>query len=345
MKRMFWKALMSSRLLKAFSEFNRGGVVLVYHGVSARENIINPRIQSLHMPADLFDRQMRYFAKNFDVVTLADLIDHPASSRCLAITFDDGYENVLSTAAPIMKSYGCMATVFVPTGLIGTDVRLPTFLIRAAIFSARVNEIRMPFTKNEYVRLGQDREEVVAHLVSLYKRLGGREASCLLDEVRLLLSISEWAEVLERYDTDRLIGWAELGRLSDHGFGVGSHTSTHAILHAAQAVQDVKNEIVESRDTLLKQMGSCDYFAFPNGGAGDICSTAVQILKESGYAYAFTTIPGVCRAKSAVGAGRFLLPRLVVGHAPESAAGYVSTAWRHQRDYLARCRNIYFARE
>ena len=46
---------------------------------------------------------------------------HNATSRgCVVLTFDDGYADTLTTAAPLMKQYGFTATCYVVSGALGT---------------------------------------------------------------------------------------------------------------------------------------------------------------------------------------------------------------------------------
>ena len=47
----------------------------------------------------------------------------PFPPRAVAITFDDGFENVLTEAAPIMASYGFIGTVYVISGMVGRATR------------------------------------------------------------------------------------------------------------------------------------------------------------------------------------------------------------------------------
>ena len=42
--------------------------------------------------------------------------NQPHHPRCVAITFDDGYEDVLTLAVPILKEFGFTATIFAVTG-------------------------------------------------------------------------------------------------------------------------------------------------------------------------------------------------------------------------------------
>jgi peptidoglycan/xylan/chitin deacetylase (PgdA/CDA1 family) len=75
----------------------------------------------------LFDRQMAALqAYGYKTITLADFLDYRAGKITLPehpiiITFDDGYQDFYTQAVPILKSKGLSATVFLPTGKIGTS--------------------------------------------------------------------------------------------------------------------------------------------------------------------------------------------------------------------------------
>ncbi|HET8648128.1 MAG TPA: polysaccharide deacetylase family protein, partial [Vicinamibacteria bacterium] len=73
----------------------------------------------------LFRQQLEYLARHFDVVSLHEalrrlrqaLVQRPTA----VITFDDGFQSVHDVALPVLKRMGLPATVFVVTGLAGTD--------------------------------------------------------------------------------------------------------------------------------------------------------------------------------------------------------------------------------
>lgn len=90
-------------------------VVLMYHATNRSD-------WKLAVSPGAFERQMSYLAQNGWVVSLADIVayvkgekDLPA--RAVAVTFDDGYRDVLSEALPILERYRIPATVFVPSDL------------------------------------------------------------------------------------------------------------------------------------------------------------------------------------------------------------------------------------
>ena len=76
---------------------------------------------NLFVSENAFREQMAFLARKRRVVSLdrAVAADVDPGPPAVAITFDDGYRNVLRKAAPLLQRYGFEATVFVPTAFIG----------------------------------------------------------------------------------------------------------------------------------------------------------------------------------------------------------------------------------
>ena len=97
-----------------------GAVILMYHSVARDEEagFVEPanRIAPRH-----FERQMAFLRERRRVVALSELVEDlvrgrtpPAGTVC--ITFDDGYRDNLTVAAPILEKYRLPATLFLATG-------------------------------------------------------------------------------------------------------------------------------------------------------------------------------------------------------------------------------------
>lgn len=76
----------------------------------------------LSVTPEVFERQMKYLAQKGWAVPLADVVayvkgEKKLSAHAVAVTFDDGYRDVLTTVLPILKQYNIPATVFVPSDL------------------------------------------------------------------------------------------------------------------------------------------------------------------------------------------------------------------------------------
>lgn len=93
-------------------------VILQYHHVSNN----TPRITST--PPDVFAEHLAYLYKHFNVVALPDAINALKNGtklpdKSVAITFDDGFDNILINAHPLLRKYDFPYTIFINPALIG----------------------------------------------------------------------------------------------------------------------------------------------------------------------------------------------------------------------------------
>jgi peptidoglycan/xylan/chitin deacetylase (PgdA/CDA1 family) len=111
--------------------------VLLYHRVTddARDN--------LTVGIEQFNRQMELVTRYCELLTLEQLIAleyAPASERPLVcVTFDDGYLDNFTNAAPILERHGVPAAFFVSTGIIGSDLPFPHDVRRGNARPATMN--------------------------------------------------------------------------------------------------------------------------------------------------------------------------------------------------------------
>lgn len=100
--------------------------ILNYHKIDYLQH-------ALSLSPEEFDKQMAYLANNgYHTVSPDQLMAYLNHGKRLpekpvVITFDDGYLDNYTHAYPILKKYGFTATIFVVTGLIGTDDRFMTW--------------------------------------------------------------------------------------------------------------------------------------------------------------------------------------------------------------------------
>lgn len=86
--------------------------ILCYHMITDRDKSARaPRLAV--SPAD-FERQVRYLARHgWRFVTMTELLNSPPRPKTVALTFDDGYRDNLTQAAPILQRHGACGTVYV----------------------------------------------------------------------------------------------------------------------------------------------------------------------------------------------------------------------------------------
>ena len=96
--------------------------ILCYHNIAAAPR--EAPFKLLYVSPDKFERQMwALHGLGLRGVSLAEGLNRLGNSTtggCIALTFDDGYADTLTMAAPILKHYGFTATCYVVSDAVGT---------------------------------------------------------------------------------------------------------------------------------------------------------------------------------------------------------------------------------
>lgn len=85
--------------------------ILTYHSIDDTGSVIS-------VAPGLFARQMAFLAaEGYQTLSFAEVVAHlrhgiPFPEKHVALTFDDGYQNVYTEAFPVLQAYGFTATVF-----------------------------------------------------------------------------------------------------------------------------------------------------------------------------------------------------------------------------------------
>lgn len=97
--------------------------ILMYHSIEAQPK--NTVMRSLHVPPKRFGFQMWLLNmlgyKGLSMRELTPYLDGAKTGKVVGITFDDGYQNNLMNAAPILKKYNFSATCYLVSQRIGTS--------------------------------------------------------------------------------------------------------------------------------------------------------------------------------------------------------------------------------
>jgi peptidoglycan/xylan/chitin deacetylase (PgdA/CDA1 family) len=131
------KSLVKNALMRIYLG---SGVPATHHRVAARlgrgrltvvtyHQVREPADDGSSVGIDAFRQQMDYLNENYRVVPLLDAVRRlsrkGSAERLVAITFDDGYLDNATTAAPILHTRGLPTTFFVSTDMIGSERPFP----------------------------------------------------------------------------------------------------------------------------------------------------------------------------------------------------------------------------
>jgi peptidoglycan/xylan/chitin deacetylase (PgdA/CDA1 family) len=248
-------------------------LILSYHRVTpdfaatARESL-----PSLLVSTDTLRRQLQLVGRRNDIVSLSEarriLSEPPARRRrrdVVTITLDDGYADNAEHALPIFAALKVPATVFVPTGYVGTERRLPHDRLFAALTDLKRRGV--PFERAGlppaiHALLSACAESgPAATLDRLISRLPHDRLVALADALEARIGRSE----RDLPAGTRLMSWDEVRALDAAGIEIGGHTVNHAVL-SNLPLAEARRELAGCRDQIATQLGTPPrHFAYPNG--------------------------------------------------------------------------------
>jgi peptidoglycan/xylan/chitin deacetylase (PgdA/CDA1 family) len=262
-------------------------LVLNYHGASGGH----------------LERHLAYLRRHYRVLpleaALEDLFAAPAARHDgeddertpLVLTFDDGYRDNYTLAAPLARKYALPFTIFLIPHYVESGRH---FWFREAEFLVRCARTREASLDGRDYRLDRaaDREALARAIFARARSAGTvAEREAFLASTREALGVPEDAAA----DAEALIpfGWAQARAMeADGGVSYGSHTINHPILAHLEDDRDVWAEVVESRAILERHLGHpIRALAYPVGKPEDIGAPAL-LAARAAYDWALTTVPG-----------------------------------------------------
>ncbi len=282
-----------SMIIKALTSFcSPGGKngrlsILIFHRVLPQPDpVLN---WDLH--ARDFSDILSWMSKWFNVLPLDQAIRMLKSgtlpSRAAAITFDDGYEDNLTVAAPILVNHGMTATFFVASGYLNGGQMWNDTIIESV---RQCSKNRLDLSDEGLGVYDLSGPESIRNaIVSILKVVKYRSFD---DRIRLSKFVKISANV--HLHQDLMLTSQQVVELRDLGMHIGSHTVNHPILSTLSADQVIE-EILDNKnflECLLQE--KIGLFAYPNGKPNiDYRFSDTEILRKLGFDAAFTTAWGV----------------------------------------------------
>src|SRR5713101_3745556 len=277
----------------------RGQVtILMYHrvvtGVELSSQFIQP---GMYVTSETFDGQVRFLREHFDVLSMHELLSMwrektwNAERRYCVITFDDGWLDNYVHAFPVLRRYGVAATIFLPTGIIGTTMwfwpeQLGWLSQRFALLSSKQRTKILASLKGGCswlngiacaMETGQSDDLIECCKAASHERIG-ELVSRLAGEMEARLP-----------DQRLVMNWEEVEEMSAAKISFGSHSVAHKILTTVSDAE-LHEEVYGSLEALRKRnLNVVPVFCYPNG---NYSPTVIRCVESAGYCAATTIEPG-----------------------------------------------------
>jgi peptidoglycan/xylan/chitin deacetylase (PgdA/CDA1 family) len=247
------------------SRLRRHALILGYHRVTEKAN----DVYGICVTPDHFQEQMEVLQHYAQIITLADLTKGVKNGNLpdhsVAITFDDGYSDLLYTVKPFFEALRIPSTVFIVTGCIGQE-----------------------FWWDELERLvSENRFEPENSVYSLYQRL------LPLPPEDRQQAMSQMRRKSDHFplgnEKSRALTLDELVQLSTGELvEIGAHGVNHLSLDRLTIKEQI-TELSDSKAYLEKHIGRPVYsFSYPNGSYS---ADSPKLVRKTGYQYACRSIP------------------------------------------------------
>mgnify|MGYP001571280079 CR=1 FL=1 len=254
-------------------------LILLYHGVFPDGLDLQGRNSSgKHLPLSEFQRQMEIVKEKWAPVSMLDIDSvyrrgKELPERAIAITFDDGYRNVYTTAWPILRDMKIPFTLYLTTGWLGTG--------------------EMSWVDKLEGMLLPEHPRTFAILRKVMKRLEFKEIALALRDVESWIGRKFIPSPL--YE---MLSWEDVKIMAQSPFvTIGAHTVDHAPL-ARVSIEEMKRQVRDSIGCIYQLYKKNPevvppLFSYPEGQEEDFNEDSVFYLRNYGVEVCPTAIPGL----------------------------------------------------
>jgi peptidoglycan/xylan/chitin deacetylase (PgdA/CDA1 family) len=267
--------------------------VIAYHRIAPLPDASYPFDEDvISATPEEFTRELRYFQRHLDVISLAELltgIDHPGvlPQRPAVITFDDGYRDNYEVALPLLREMGLPACFFVCTSLIDTQP-IPWWDQVACCFKhSQTPRFRSPFGAEDrpYAADPAQRRRSTRRFLQNLTRCSWSAVAPQVEHLKRATGVNP-AEYVTR---PLFMTWQQVRAMEAAGMEIGSHTRTHPVLGQIGDPLVLRDEIAGSYADLQRALGHAPLaFAYPVGSEEAMLLQADAEIERAGFRLSFS---------------------------------------------------------
>lgn len=233
----------------------------MYHYIRDLNNSKYPKIKGLDY--ELFKQQIEFFSKNFNVVTMEQVIaaineSYDLPKNALLLTFDDGYIDHFTFAFPVLNEYKMQGSFFIPGKTFVERALLDVNKIHFILASSNINKILEDVYKQmDYYRgteFDYESNEELFEKYALESRFDTKEVIFVKRILQTVLP-EKLRNIITSYIFEQNVGMKEdvfarelymskeqIKCMKNNGMYIGLHGYDHywlANLHKSQMEEDI----------------------------------------------------------------------------------------------------------
>lgn len=297
----FKKTLVKTLLVKsklyllAKPLFPFDGQILMFHRVCPRNGAARiPDNELLEVSPEFLERVIAFYKNlRYDFISLDQMLErfkNPGDRKKFVVfTFDDGYEDNYTLAYPIFKKHAIPFTLYLSTDFPDGKAVLWWYLLEDLLLKNNSIAFQIQGAQFHYsCRTLPEKIRVFKHL----RWMIVSDRTC--DPTELIQSIfAAYADHLYDKTAQLAISWDHVLRLSEDPLvTIGAHTVHHHPL-IKLSPSDMQFEMVKSKRRLEACTGApIRHFSYPFGGRNELGDREKQMIAQTGYATATSTMTG-----------------------------------------------------
>lgn len=291
-EQLFFK-VSNNPLSKLIGKLSLGPLtILMYHRISDakdQDKNFSPCRDLLEVTSFNFESHIKYLSENYRCISLTQAIKELANNSLvnssIVITFDDGYIDNYTIAAPILEKYQVPATFYICTDFPEKKAFLWWYEIEHIISS--VEKIEISWREINY---SLDCSDINKKSV-VFKKMVDLFIGELPNDQKNILELLYKKTGTSPNDLKSLsMNWSHISSLAKNPlFEIGAHTTTHQILRLI--TQDEANhEMIRSREILEEKLGTpIKHFAYPFGYPRAASTREFELARKAGFESSVTT--------------------------------------------------------
>lgn len=270
--------------------------IFLFHGVTLPVDCAVRNYTRKHIERDYFAAVLRTLKQTGTPVSMNDILNHrelgiPLPSRPFAVTFDDGFRNNLSVAAPVLVDEQVPATFYITTDFVERNRMSWIDRIEFAVEQCVQAEVQLPWGPRRF-RENEARRAFLSEIRQVVKR------DLMIDAEKLATDIQAQLGVAITYSSshplDQKLDWSEVRALAAEPlFTVGGHGHSHAIL-ASLGQKDLECEL-DTGMRLLKEKAAVHgpHYSYPEGMPNCYSARVIEALRQRGIRCCPSAVDGV----------------------------------------------------
>lgn len=270
--------------------------IFLFHGVTLPVECAVRNYTRKHIERDYFATVLRGLKRAGTPVSMNDILNHrelgiPLPPRPFAVTFDDGFRNNLSVAAPVLVDEHVPATFYISTDFVERNRMSWIDRIEFAVEQCIDAELQLPWGRRRF-RGDEERRAFLSeirHIVKNDLRIDGEK---LATDVQVQLGVA--ITYSSSHPLDQKLGWNDVRTLAAEPlFIVGGHGHSHVILDSLTD-QDLECEL-DTGMRLLQEKAAIHgpHYSYPEGMPNCYSARVIDALKRRGVRCCPSAVDGV----------------------------------------------------